>query len=97
VKDSPVPGAAIGDEPRGEALSTAPIGVAGVVGSDPAIADGFLLPGEGFFQASQLTSRPQVQGIVALDAPEILFSTASVNLVLDLWINEAGEVVKTTI
>ena len=36
-------------------------------------------------------------GIVALDAPEILFSPASGKLVLDLWINEAGAVVKIAV
>jgi hypothetical protein len=81
----------------GGASSAETIGAVGVFGAGPAVADGFLLPGEGFFQANQLTSRPQVLGIVALDAPEILFSPASGKLVLDLWINEAGAVVKIAV
>lgn len=50
-----------------------------------------------YYLANQLTTRPQALTNVELDAPEILFSNVSGTIIFSLWINESGNVVKTSV
>jgi hypothetical protein len=56
-----------------------------------------ILSDKTFFLASQLSTRPKALTNVALDAPEIRFSSFSGAVVFNLWINEAGVVVQASV
>lgn len=91
--EAPLSGAAPADSLEGSDAGTETEKAAS---NDAPPAGGLPLPEVIYYPTSQLSIGPKALTQVELDAPEIRYSTASGRVVLNLWINESGEVAKAS-